>query len=109
MISIEQVDKALAAGAKFIACPGFSKKIVEHCIALGVPVVPGCSGPSDMEAAMELGLDVVKFFPAEQSGGVEYLKAVSGPYPSLKIMPSGGINAQNINEYLSRKNVIACG
>ncbi len=109
VLTREQADKAIAAGAKFIVTPGFNGKIVEHCIAKGVPIVPGCSGPSDMEAAMELGLDVVKFFPAEQAGGVEYLKAVSGPYPNLKFMPTGGINAQNLNDYLSLKNVLACG
>lgn len=109
VLTTEQVDRAVGAGAKFIVCPGFNRKVVEHCLAIGIPVTPGCSGTSDMEAAMELGLDVVKFFPAEASGGVEYLKAVSGPYPNLKFMPTGGVSAQNILEYLSLKNVIACG
>lgn len=109
VLTVDQVDRAASAGAKFIVTPGFNRKIVEHCLAKGLPVVPGCSGPSDMEAAMELGLDVVKFFPAEPSGGVEYLKAVAGPYTSLKFMPTGGINADNLNAYLSLKNVAACG
>lgn len=109
VLTVEQADRAIAAGAKFIVCPGFNKTVVEHCINKGVQVIPGTSCPSDMEAAMELGLEVVKFFPAEQSGGVDYLKAVSGPYPKLKFMPTGGINAKNINEYLSLKNVVACG
>jgi len=109
VLTIDQVDRAAAAGAKFIVTPGFNRRIVEHCLAKGLPVVPGCSGPSDMEAAIELGLEVVKFFPAEPSGGVEYLKAVAGPYTSLKFMPTGGINADNLNAYLSLKNVTACG
>ena len=109
VLTVEQVDRAVAAGAKFVVSPGFNPKVVERCIAIGVPVAPGCSGTSDMEAAMELGLDVVKFFPAEASGGVEFLKAVSGPYPNLKFMPTGGVNAENLNDYLSLKNVIACG
>lgn len=109
VLTVEQVERAIAAGAKFIVCPGFNKSIVEYCINKGVQVIPGTSCPSDMEAAMELGLEVVKFFPAEQSGGVEYLKAVSGPYPKLKFMPTGGINAKNLNDYLLLKNVVACG
>ncbi len=109
VLTIDQVDRAATAGAKFIVTPGFNRRIVEHCLAKGLPVVPGCSGPSDMEAAIELGLEVVKFFPAEPSGGVEYLKAVAGPYTSLKFMPTGGINADNLNAYLSLKNVTACG
>ena len=109
VLTVDQVERAAAAGAKFIVTPGFNRKIVEHCLAKGLPVVPGCSGPSDMEAAMELGLEVVKFFPAEPSGGVEYLKAVAGPYTSLKFMPTGGVNADNLNAYLSLKNVVACG
>ncbi|MDP2792247.1 MAG: bifunctional 4-hydroxy-2-oxoglutarate aldolase/2-dehydro-3-deoxy-phosphogluconate aldolase, partial [Rectinemataceae bacterium] len=109
VLTIDQVDRAAAAGAKFIVTPGFNRKVVEHCLAQGLPVVPGCSGPSDMEAAIEMGLDVVKFFPAEPSGGVEYLKAVAGPYTSLKFMPTGGINVDNLNAYLSLKNVVACG
>ena len=109
VLTIDQVDRAATAGAKFIVTPGFNRRIVEHCLAKGLPVVPGCSGPSDMEAAIELGLEVVKFFPAEPSGGVEYLKAVAGPYTSLKFMPTGGINADNLNAYLSLKNVMACG
>ncbi len=109
VLTTEQVERAVGAGAKFIVSPGFNPKVVERCLAIGVPVTPGCSGTSDMEAAMELGLDVVKFFPAEASGGVEFLKAVAGPYPNLKFMPTGGINADNLNDYLSLKNVIACG
>jgi 2-dehydro-3-deoxyphosphogluconate aldolase/(4S)-4-hydroxy-2-oxoglutarate aldolase len=109
VLSIEQVDKAVNAGAKFIVSPGFNPKVVSYCISKGITVIPGTSTPSDMEAALEMGLEVVKFFPAEQSGGVEYLKAVSGPYTTLKFIPTGGINAKNLNNYLSQKNVAACG
>ena len=109
VLSVEQVDKAVNAGAKFIATPGFNPNVVSYCISNGITVIPGASTPSDMESALEIGLTVVKFFPAEQSGGVEYLKAVRGPYTALKFIPTGGINAKNLNSYLSQKNVAACG
>lgn len=109
VLSVEQVDKAVNAGAKFIVTPGFNPNVVSYCISNGITVIPGASTPSDMEAALEIGLTVVKFFPAEQSGGVEYLKAVGGPYATLKFIPTGGINAKNLNTYLLQKNVAACG
>ncbi|MGB4440595.1 MAG: bifunctional 4-hydroxy-2-oxoglutarate aldolase/2-dehydro-3-deoxy-phosphogluconate aldolase [Sedimentibacter sp.] len=109
VLTTEQVDKAVNAGAKFIVSPGFNRNVVNYCINNGITIIPGTSTPSDMEAAMEAGLDVVKFFPAEQSGGVSYLKAVGGPYTNLKFIPTGGINAKNLNDYLSMKNVAACG
>lgn len=105
----EQVDRALAAGAKFIVTPGLNPEIVRYCLEKGVPVTPGTSSPSDMECAMSLGLDVVKFFPAEQSGGVAFLKAVAAPYTGLKFMPTGGISAKNLNDYLSFPKILACG
>lgn len=109
ILSVEQVDKAVNAGANFIVTPGFNPKVVRYCISNGITVIPGASTPSDMEAAMEMGLYVVKFFPAEKSGGIEYLKAVGGPYTTLKFIPTGGINVKNLNFYLSQKNVVACG
>jgi 2-dehydro-3-deoxyphosphogluconate aldolase/(4S)-4-hydroxy-2-oxoglutarate aldolase len=109
VLTAEQVDKAAAAGAKFIVSPGFNPRVVQRCLEKGVPVAPGCSGPSDMEAALEAGLGVVKFFPAEQAGGLGYIKAVSAPYPALKFMPTGGINAGNIAAYLGFEKVLACG
>lgn len=109
VLTTEQADKAKAAGAKFIVSPGLNPKVVQHCIDIDIPVTPGVNSPSDMELAMEMGLDVVKFFPAEQSGGVAFLKAVSGPYSSLKFMPTGGINAKNLNDYLAFNKVLACG
>lgn len=109
VLTIEQVDQAVNAGAKFIVSPGFNPNVVKYCISKKIPVVPGCNNPSVMESAMELGLDVVKFFPAEASGGIKAIKAMAAPYVNLKFMPTGGINAANINDYLSFKKIIACG
>ena len=109
VLTIEQVDRAVNAGAKFIVSPGFNPKVVKYCIDNNIPVCPGCNNPSVMEQALEMGLDVVKFFPAEQSGGLKAIKAMAAPYVNLKFMPTGGINAKNINEYLSFNKIIACG
>jgi len=109
VLTTEQVDKAIDAGAKFIVSPGFNPKVVSYCLSKGVAVTPGCSSPSDMEAALEMGLEVVKFFPAEPSGGLAYIKAVAAPYPSLKFMPTGGISAANIATYLAYDRILACG
>jgi 2-dehydro-3-deoxyphosphogluconate aldolase/(4S)-4-hydroxy-2-oxoglutarate aldolase len=105
----EQVDRAIDAGAKFIVSPGFNPKIVAYCIEKGIPVTPGCASPSDIEAALEFGLEVVKFFPAEQAGGLDYIKAIAAPYTTVKFMPTGGINAGNIAKYLSFEKIVACG
>jgi 2-dehydro-3-deoxyphosphogluconate aldolase/(4S)-4-hydroxy-2-oxoglutarate aldolase len=109
VLTVEQVDKAIAAGAKFIVSPGFNPRVVRHCIEKGIPITPGCSNPSNMEAALESGLEVVKFFPAEQSGGLDYIKAVAAPYPMLKFIPTGGINAGNIASYIAYEKILACG
>ena len=109
VLTIEQVDRAVGAGAKFIVSPGFNPKIVKYCIEKGIPVCPGCSTCGEMEQAMELGLDVVKFFPAEAAGGLPVIKAVSAPYGNLKFMPTGGINPQNVREYLAYDRIAACG
>lgn len=109
VLTVEQVDKAVAAGARFIVSPGFNPRVVDHCIELGIPITPGCSSPTDVEQALERGLEVVKFFPAENLGGVSMLKAISGPYGGLKFIPTGGINAKNISEYLAFTKVLACG
>jgi 2-dehydro-3-deoxyphosphogluconate aldolase/(4S)-4-hydroxy-2-oxoglutarate aldolase len=109
VLTVEQVDKAIAAGAKFIVSPGFNPRVVRYCIEKNIPITPGCSNPSDMEAALEAGLGVVKFFPAEQSGGLDYIKAVAAPYPMLKFMPTGGINAGNIASYIAYEKILACG
>ena len=104
-----QVDAAVAAGAKFIVSPGLNPKTVKYCIEKGVPITPGTSSPSDIEQAIELGLEVVKFFPAEQSGGLAKIKAMAAPYVNMKFMPTGGINAKNLTSYLDFPKIIACG
>ena len=109
VLTTEQVDKAIGAGAKFIVTPGFNEKIVKYCIEKNVPVTPGCPSTSDIEAALALGLDVVKFFPAENLGGISMIKALAAPYVGVKFMPTGGINANNINSYLDCDKILACG
>ena len=109
VLTIEQADKAVAAGAKFIVSPGFNPKVVKHCIEKDIPVTPGCSSPSDVEQAIELGLEVVKFFPAEAEGGLNMIKSMAAPYVNMKFMPTGGINEKNVTSYLDFDKVIACG
>ena len=109
VLTTDQVDEALEAGAKFIVSPGLNPEIVRYCQIKGVPIIPGIATPSEIEQALSLGLDVVKFFPAEQNGGINKIKALAGPYTTLKFMPTGGVNAKNINDYLSFPNTIACG
>jgi 2-dehydro-3-deoxyphosphogluconate aldolase/(4S)-4-hydroxy-2-oxoglutarate aldolase len=109
VLSSAQADDAVAAGAKYIVSPGFNPAVVSHCVKKGIPIVPGCSTPSDMERAIEAGLEAVKFFPAEESGGVNYIKAVSAPFPMLKFIPTGGVGIGNLNNYLSLNAVLACG
>jgi 2-dehydro-3-deoxyphosphogluconate aldolase/(4S)-4-hydroxy-2-oxoglutarate aldolase len=109
VLTIEQVNQAVGSGARFVVTPGFNPRVVDHCLKIGVPVIPGCSTPSDMEQAIERGLAVVKFFPAEQSGGVAYIRAVSAPYPMLGFVPTGGVGPDNLKDYLSFEKVIACG
>ena len=102
-------DRAVAAGSRFIVSPGLNPKIVSYCLERDMPVVPGTSCPSDMEKALELGLDTVKFFPAEPSGGLKAIKAMAAPYTALSFMPTGGINAQNVASYLSYSRIVCCG
>ena len=109
VLSIEQVEKAVGAGAKFIVTPGFNAKVVGYCIEKGYPVYPGCPTTSDMEAALEMGLKVVKFFPAEAMGGLAVIKAVAAPYGALRFMPTGGVNEKNLLDYLSFNKIICCG
>ncbi len=109
VLTIEQADKAMAAGAKFIVTPGFNPDVVGHCVEKGYPVFPGCPTTSDIEQAIKFGLKVVKFFPAEAMGGLATTKAVAGPYGDMLFMPTGGINENNLNEYLSFNKIIACG
>ena len=109
VLNAEQVDAAVAAGAQFIVSPGLNPNTVKYCISKNVPITPGTSSPSDIEQAIELGLDVVKFFPAEQSGGLAKIKAMAAPYVNMKFMPTGGINAKNLTSYLDFNKIIACG
>jgi len=109
VLTPEQADAAVAAGAKFIVSPGLNPRVVKHCTKIAVPITPGCANPSDIEAALELGLDVVKFFPAEAAGGLPMIKAMSAPYGGLKFMPTGGLNEKNILDYLKFNKILACG
>ena len=109
VLTTEQVDRAVNAGAKFIVSPGLNPTVVKYCVDKGIPVTPGTSNPSDVEMAISLGLDVVKFFPAEAAGGINMIKAMAAPYTQMKFMPTGGINAKNINSYLAFDKILACG
>lgn len=109
VLTTEQVDRAVAAGAKFIVSPGINPKIVDYCVKKNIPITPGTCNPSNVETALEFGLDVVKFFPAEPAGGLKYIKAIAAPYTGVRFMPTGGINAENVKEYLKYDRIIACG
>lgn len=109
VLTTEQVDRAVAAGAKFVVSPGLNPRIVKYCVEKGVVIVPGCANPSDIEQALENGLEVVKFFPAEAIGGLKLIKAMAAPYVGVKFMPTGGINANNVREYLAYDRIVACG
>ena len=109
VLTIEQVDRAVNAGAKFIVSPGFDAEIVDYCLEKNIPVFPGCITPSEVAQAVKRGLKVIKFFPAEQAGGVAMIKAMGAPYTMVKFMPTGGISAKNLSEYLSCSNIVCCG
>ncbi len=109
VLTTEQVDKALAAGAQFVVTPGFDPELVAYCQEKDLPIYPGCTTPTDYHAALKFGLKVLKFFPAEQSGGLSKIKAMSAPFPMFKVMPTGGISLKNLKEYLSCPVICACG
>ena len=109
VLTTDQADRAITAGAKFVVAPGLNPKVVEHVLAKGIPMCPGTCTPSDIEAALELGLNVVKFFPAEPSGGLKMIKALGSAYVNVRFMPTGGINAENIKDYLAYNKIFACG
>ena len=109
VLTIDQVDRAIGAGAKFIVSPGFNPEVVGYCVKNGYPISPGCPTTSDIEAAMSFGLKVVKFFPAEAMGGLKVIKAVAAPYGQMKFMPTGGVNEKNLLDYLAFDKIIACG
>ena len=109
VLTTEQVDRAVAAGAKFIVSPGMNPRIVKYCVEKGILITPGCANPSDIEQALENGLDVVKFFPAEPAGGLKMIKAMAAPYVGVKFMPTGGINQNNVRDYLAYDRILDCG
>lgn len=109
VVTLDQCKDALAAGAQFIVSPGLNVKVVEHCLASGVAVLPGCVTPTEIMQAMELGLDTVKFFPANVYGGLKAMKALAAPFTGIKFIPTGGVNADNLAEYLSAPYVRAVG
>jgi 2-dehydro-3-deoxyphosphogluconate aldolase/(4S)-4-hydroxy-2-oxoglutarate aldolase len=109
VLTVEQVKKAVAAGAKYIVSPGFNPKVVEYCVKEGIPITPGINNPSGIEAALEFGLSILKFFPAESSGGLSMLKAMAGPYGDVRFIPTGGINQANMASYLAWNRIHAVG
>jgi len=109
VLTIEQTKKAISAGAKFIVSPGFNPKVVDYCIENSIPVTPGINNPTQIEMALERGIKLVKFFPAEASGGLSLLKSMSAPYNEIKFIPTGGITKDNLCDYLSHPKVHACG
>ena len=109
VLTIEQADAAVKAGAKFIVSPGFDPEIVDYCLKKEIPIFPGCVTPSEVAQAVKRGLKVVKFFPAEPAGGVAMIKAMAAPYHQLRFMPTGGIGTQNLKDYLEFDKIICCG
>ena len=109
VLTTAQVDEAVNAGASFIVTPGLDIDIVKYCQEKGVTIFPGCTTPTDYHAAYKLGLEVLKFFPAEQSGGLDKIKAMSAPFPMFKVMPTGGISLKNLGTYAANSVICACG
>ncbi len=107
--NVDQLDAAAEAGATFVVTPGFNPDVVRHAQSKGIPIVPGINNPTGVEQAMSHGLNVVKFFPAGPTGGVPFLKALTGPYGDMRFVPTGGVNAGNVSDYLSLSQVVACG
>ena len=105
----EQIDEAIVAGAQFIVTPGFDEALVKYAQEKQIAIYPGCTTPTDYHAALKFGLEVLKFFPAEQSGGLAKIKAMSAPFPQFKVMPTGGVSLKNLKEYLSSPVIAACG
>ena len=109
VLTTEHIDRAIAAGASFIVTPGLDPELVVYAQEKNIPIYPGCTTPTDYHTAYKLGLEVLKFFPAEQSGGLAKIKAMAAPFPMFKVMPTGGISLKNLGEYLSSKVICACG
>jgi 2-dehydro-3-deoxyphosphogluconate aldolase/(4S)-4-hydroxy-2-oxoglutarate aldolase len=109
IVSVEQAKKAVSAGAEFLVTAGFSRPVTEYAVANHIPIFPGVCTPTEILSIMEFDLPVAKFFPAEDFGGLKTIKSLSGPFPNMLFMPTGGISDKNILEYLSHPNIIACG
>ena len=109
VLTTEQVDKTIAAGGKFVVTPGLDPEIVKYCQEKGITCFPGCTTPTDYHTAYKLGLEVLKFFPAEQSGGLAKIKAMAAPFPMFKVMPTGGVSLKNLAEYAANSIIAACG
>ena len=109
VLTCEQADRAIDAGAKFIVSPGFNPKVTEYVLKKGVPMTPGVCTPTEIEAALQFDLDVLKFFPAEPSGGLKMIKALAAPYVGVNFMPTGGISPSNVRDYLAYNRIVACG
>jgi len=109
VLTADQAQKAIGAGAQFIVAPGFNPKVVDWCLEHDVPVIPGVATPTEIEMALDKGLNILKFFPAQTMGGIGMLKAIAAPYSGVKFVPTGGLNAQNLADYLKLPMVFACG
>ena len=109
VLSVDQAKLAVDSGATFIVSPGFNPNVVRYCVEQNIPIIPGICTPTEIEMGLEFGLHIFKFFPAEAYGGLKTLKAISAPYGMIKFIPTGGIDAKNVREYLSLKQVVACG
>ncbi len=109
VLTVDQADRAVSAGAQFIVSPGFNQKVVDWCLNNEIPVTPGVATPTEIDMALEVGLSILKFFPAEAMGGIKTLKAISAPYGGVKFIPTGGINRDNLADYLAQPSVHCCG
>ncbi len=109
VLSTDQVDRAVAAGAQFIVSPGTNPEVVRYCVKRGIPITPGIVTPSEIELALSCGVDIVKFFPAEAAGGLAMIKAMAAPYVNVRFMPTGGISPANVRDYLKYDRIFACG
>lgn len=109
VLTTDQVDRAVAAGAAFVVSPGLNPRIVKYCVGNDILILPGCANPSDIEQALENGLEAVKFFPAEPAGGLKMIKAMAAAYTEVKFMPTGGISPDNVKDYLAYDRILACG
>ena len=109
VLTTAQADEAMDAGAAFLVSPGLNPRVAEHCLKRGYPILPGVCTPTEVEAALALGLDRLKFFPAQAAGGVAMIKALSAPYTMVRFLPTGGVGPDNLREYLACPSVFACG